>query len=103
MRTQSHGLFRTLAPDADRIRVVNAYANAVNRPVRRTGSKLAGVTVLRYEYLLVDEISMMREKFYAMLCHIKRALPGIKIVLIGDYLQLRSDKLHHIDVTNSDC
>eukprot|EP00964_Phaeocystis_antarctica_P146604 scaffold112943_cov18-Phaeocystis_antarctica.AAC.1 len=27
---------------------------------------------------------MMREKFYAMLCHIKRAIPGIKIILIGD-------------------
>ena len=46
---QPPGLFRTLAPDADRIRVVNAYANAVNRPVRRTGVDLAEVTVLRYK------------------------------------------------------
>jgi len=42
--------------------------------------------------LLVDEVSMMREKFYAMLCHIKRAIPGMKIILIGDYLQFMAVK-----------
>ena len=36
------------------------------------------------DYILVDEISMMREKFYSTLCHIKRAIPGIKMILIGD-------------------
>eukprot|EP00966_Prymnesium_polylepis_P036920 856518-Prymnesium_polylepis.1 len=39
------------------------------------------------EYLLVDEVSMMCEKFYAMLCHIKRAIPGLEIILIGDFKQ----------------
>jgi len=37
------------------------------------------------EYILIDEVSMMREKFYAMLCHIFRAIPGLKIILIGDF------------------
>ena len=49
--TQSHCLFRALAPDTGRIRVVNAYANAVNRPVRRTGVDLAEVTVLDYQFV----------------------------------------------------
>jgi hypothetical protein len=44
------------------------------------------------DYLLVDEVSMMREKFYAMLCHIKRAIPGLKIILIGDFKQFLAVK-----------
>ena len=48
--------------------------------------------VRAWEYLLVDEVGMMREKFYAMLCHLKRAIPGLKIILIGDYLQFKPVK-----------
>ena len=70
------------------------HANTIDSLYRRwRHNQQFVITALKQvEYLLVDEVSMMREKFYAMLCNIKRAIPGIKIVLIGDYLQFKAVK-----------
>jgi ABC-type oligopeptide transport system ATPase subunit len=64
----------------------NKNANTIDSLYRRWRHKQEFVitSCKQVEYILVDEISMMREKFYAMLCHIKRAIPGIKMILIGD-------------------
>ena len=64
----------------------NKSANTIDSLYRRWRHKQEFVitSCKQVEYILVDEISMMREKFYAMLCHIKRAIPGIKMILIGD-------------------
>ena len=73
---------------------VGKHANTIDSLYRRWrhNQQFVITALQKVEYLLVDEISMMREKFYAMLCHIKRAIPGIKIVLIGDYLQFKAVK-----------
>ena len=73
---------------------VGKQANTIDSLYRRWRHKQEFViTALKsVEYILVDEISMMREKFYAMLCHIKRAIPGMKFILIGDYYQFRAVK-----------
>lgn len=73
---------------------IGKHANTIDSLYRRWrhNQQFVITAFQKVEYLLVDEISMMREKFYAMLCHIKRALPGIKIVLIGDYLQFKAVK-----------
>ena len=70
------------------------HANTIDSLYRRwRHNQQFVITALKQvEYLLVDEVSMMREKFYAMLCNVKRAIPGIKIVLIGDYLQFKAVK-----------
>eukprot|EP00966_Prymnesium_polylepis_P112197 2595518-Prymnesium_polylepis.2 len=65
---------------------IGKHANTIDSLYRRWRHKQDFViTACKWlNYILVDEISMMREKIYAMLCHIKRAIPGIKIILIGD-------------------
>ena len=62
------------------------HANTIDSLYRRWRHKQEFVisALKLIEYIIIDEISMMREQFYAMLCHIKRAIPGIKMILIGD-------------------
>ena len=73
---------------------VGKQANTIDSLYRRwRHNQQFVITALKnIEYILIDEISMMREKFYAMLCHIKRAIPGIKFVMIGDFLQFMAVK-----------
>ena len=65
---------------------IEKNANTIDSLYRRWRHKQEFViTICKWlNFILVDEISMMREKYYAMLCHIKRAIPGIKFILIGD-------------------
>jgi len=42
----------------------------------------------KVDYIFVDEVSMMIEKFYTLFIMIKRALPHIKFVISGDFGQL---------------
>jgi len=73
---------------------VGKHANTIDSLYRRWrhNQQFVITALQKVEYIFGDEISMMREKMYAMLCNIKRALPGIKIVLIGDYLQFQAVK-----------
>ena len=40
------------------------------------------------DYLFIDEVSMMYEKFYQLFITIKKSLPHLKIILSGDFNQL---------------
>jgi len=42
----------------------------------------------QYDYIFVDEISMVRETFYQVLLMIKNANPSIKFIIAGDFDQL---------------
>lgn len=42
----------------------------------------------KVEYIFIDEVSMMIEKFYTLFIMIKRALPHIKFIISGDFGQL---------------
>ena len=73
---------------------VGKHANTIDSLYRRWrhDQQFVITALQKVEYIFGDENSMMREKMYAMLCHIKRAIPGIKIILIGDYLQFMAVK-----------
>jgi hypothetical protein len=43
---------------------------------------------LNLDYIIVDEISMMKEEYYALLRTIKKCKPDLKFILVGDYNQL---------------
>jgi hypothetical protein len=43
---------------------------------------------LNLDYIIVDEISMMKEEYYSFLKTIKTYKPSIKFILVGDYNQL---------------
>jgi hypothetical protein len=40
------------------------------------------------DYIIVDEISMMREHFYKCLLTIKKLHPNVKVIMVGDFRQL---------------
>ena len=43
---------------------------------------------LNYDYIFIDEISMVKEIFYKFFVMIKRIKPSIKIIIVGDFNQL---------------
>jgi nucleoside-triphosphatase THEP1/ssRNA-specific RNase YbeY (16S rRNA maturation enzyme) len=43
---------------------------------------------LNLDYIIVDEISMMKEEYYAFLKMLKSYKPNLKLILVGDYNQL---------------
>lgn len=89
----THVSKKRMGSDKSQLRV-GKHANTIDSLYRRWrhNQQFVITALQKVEYLLVDEISMMREKFYAMLCHIKRAIPGMKIILIGDFLQFMAVK-----------
>lgn len=42
----------------------------------------------KVDYIFIDEVSMMLEKFYTLFIMIKRSLPNIKFIISGDFGQL---------------
>jgi hypothetical protein len=79
----------TLAPTNKACRVIDGQtihkflAGAFNNK-KSLERKLDGV-----EYIIVDEISMVKELFYKVFLSIKRLRPNIKFILCGDFLQLK--------------
>jgi len=57
---------------------------------------------IKYDYIFVDEISMMKEIFYMYLISLKKLNSNIKIILTGDYNQLEpvNDRVN-VDYKNS--
>ena len=56
-----------------------------------------------FQYIFVDEISMMKEIFYKFLLMIKKVKPDVKFILTGDYNQLLpiNDRIEYDDYGNS--
>jgi hypothetical protein len=56
----------------------------------------------KIEVIIIDEISMMKEKFYNMFISIKKITPKIKFIITGDFKQLEPVKdTWHGDYKNS--
>ena len=57
----------------------------------------------KYDYIFIDEISMVQEIYYKFLNYLKRANPNIKFMIAGDFLQLLpvEDRVTKCDYTNS--
>ena len=50
----------------------------------------------KYDYIFIDEISMVQEIYYKFLIYLKRMNPKIKFIIAGDFEQLLpvKDRLH---------
>jgi ATP-dependent exoDNAse (exonuclease V) alpha subunit len=55
------------------------------------------------EYIVVDEISMVKEIFYKVFMMIKKKRPDVKFIMVGDYNQLEvvKDRVEDCDYENS--
>jgi 5-methylcytosine-specific restriction endonuclease McrA len=42
----------------------------------------------KFDYIFIDEVSMMREKFYAIFLSIKYSCPSVRFIISGDFHQL---------------
>ena len=49
---------------------------------------MSSVYNLNYDYIFIDEISMVKEIFYKFFIMLKRIKPNIKIIIAGDFNQL---------------
>ena len=54
---------------------------------------------MTYDYIFVDEISMVKEIFYKFFIMIKQLKPSIKFIIVGDYQQLKPIK-DRIEINN---
>ena len=43
---------------------------------------------MKFEYVFVDEISMLNEIFYKFILMVKKVKSNVKIIMVGDYNQL---------------
>ena len=55
------------------------------------------------KYIIIDEISMVKEIFYKIFISIKRTCPDIKFILVGDFKQLQpvKDRIENCDYEHS--
>ena len=63
--------------------------------------KMENLYNMNYDYLFVDEISMVKEIFYKFLIMIKTMKPSMKFIIVGDFNQLPPIK-DRIDVFHED-
>ena len=66
------------------------------------GEKKIMRNLMNMEYVMVDEISMVKEVFYRFLTMLKRYAPHLKFVIIGDFDQLKPvNDIYQGDYRNS--
>jgi energy-coupling factor transporter ATP-binding protein EcfA2 len=58
---------------------------------------------INWEYIIIDEISMVSEKFYKFFITLHRIRPDIKFIIAGDFAQLLpvNDRIEDLDYENS--
>ena len=58
---------------------------------------------IKWEYIIIDEISMVSEKFYKFVITLHRIRPDIKFIIAGDFAQLLpvNDRIDDLDYENS--
>ena len=77
--------FGSLAPTNKAALIINGTTLNKFKIKVKTTKKMDS---LNLDYIIVDEISMMREEYYALLRTIKKCKPDLKFILVGDYNQL---------------
>jgi len=76
-----------LAPTHCAARLIKG--STFNSFIGGNGSRLKSLKGLEYlDYIMVDEISMMREHFYKCLLTIKKLHSNVKVIMVGDFRQL---------------
>ena len=58
---------------------------------------------IKWQYIIIDEISMVSEKFYKFFITLHRVRPEIKFIIAGDFAQLLpvNDRIDNLDYENS--
>ena len=76
--------YRCIAPTNKSARVVNG--STIHKFV--LSSTRNSMTDAKYEYLFIDEISMVHEYFYKFFITLKKVRPDLKFIIAGDFSQL---------------
>ena len=76
--------YKCVAPTNKAARVVNG--STIHKFVLSSTRK--SMTDAKYEYLFIDEVSMIHEYFYKFFITLRRVRPELKFIIAGDFLQL---------------
>jgi hypothetical protein len=79
-------LYKSLAPTNKACRLING--ETMHRFSAMANGKYIRETLKFYEYIFIDEVSMMSEMFYKFFIVLKRMCPKIKFIIAGDFDQL---------------
>lgn len=92
-----------LAPTNKACRIINGITIHKFLASSFSDRKTLRKTLKGISYIIVDEVSMVKEIFYKVFISIKRMFPTIKFILIGDYRQLKpvKDRLTDCDYEHS--
>ena len=77
--------FMSVAPTNKACRIIDGQT--LNKFVCKIKTR-KGMSKLNLDYLIVDEVSMMKEVFYKFLIVLKQSKPNLKIIACGDFEQL---------------
>ena len=77
--------FKTLAPTNKAARVI--HGQTIHKFLLANSSRKV-MDCFKYDYIFVDEISMIHELFYKFFITLKRVRPELKFIIAGDFLQL---------------
>ena len=77
--------FISLAPTNKAARVINGQT--IHKFILANSSRKI-MTESKYDYIFVDEISMVQEHFYKFFITLKRLRPELKFIIAGDFEQL---------------
>ena len=77
--------YKCLAPT--NLAALNIGGSTIHKFVSRI-KKMDSIYKLNYDYIFIDEVSMIKEVFYKFFVMLKRIKPNIKLIFVGDFNQL---------------
>ena len=97
--TQQGIEFKTLAPTNKACRIIDG--TTLHKFTISHSRK--SLMEIKWEYIIIDEISMVSEKFYKFFITLHRLRPDIKFIIAGDFAQLLpvNDRIEDLDYENS--
>lgn len=87
LREQGKNIY-SLSPTNKGARLINGQTIHSIYYKFKKNKKMLLYTFKVIDYVFIDEVSMMTEMFYRLFIMIKRALPHLNFILVGDYEQL---------------
>jgi MoxR-like ATPase len=77
--------YQCLAPT--NLAALNIKGTTIHKFVSRI-KKMETIYNLNYDYIFIDEVSMIKEVFYKFFVMLKRIKPNLKLIFVGDFNQL---------------
>ena len=78
--------YKCLAPTNKAANIISGQT--IHKFAGANGKKLSLKYLKNYNYIIVDEVSMMESDFYKLFLSIKNMRPDMKFIFVGDYDQL---------------